>query len=188
MSITVARALPTGTRPEAMPPIAAPRKNGISTDESANSRAEHAGLADRRRLAAQRERGAAEDDPDRGEEQRDASVEKIEPKATGNAVQTITRMKISQTWLASQTGLIERWIMPAHAPAARGAAGGQVPEAGAEVGAAEHRVGRDPEHEEPEADVGQHQPTAASRAARPRLGRLARGGAAARPPPRRAPA
>ena len=40
------------------------------------------------------------------------SVEKIEPNATGNAVQTITSTKISQTWLASQTGAIERWIIP----------------------------------------------------------------------------
>jgi hypothetical protein len=41
-----------------------------------------------------------------------ASVVISEPKATGNAVQTITSTKISQTWLASQTGLIERWTMP----------------------------------------------------------------------------
>ena len=85
------------------------------------------------------------------------SVEKIEPKATGNAVHTITSTKISQTWLASQTGLIERWIIPRTPAAALGAAGGQVPEAGAEVGAAEHRVGGDAEHDEAEADLGQHQ-------------------------------
>ncbi len=40
----------------------------------------------------------------------------IAPKASGNAVQRTTRMKISQTWLASQTGVSERWIR------ARGAA------------------------------------------------------------------
>ena len=44
------------------------------------------------------------------------SVEKSEPNATGNAVQAITRMKISQTWFASQTGLIERWTMPRMPP------------------------------------------------------------------------
>ena len=44
------------------------------------------------------------------------SVEKIEPKATGNAVQVITSTKISHTWLASHTGLIERWIMPRTRP------------------------------------------------------------------------
>ena len=36
----------------------------------------------------------------------------IEPNATGNAVQANTRTKISQTWLASHTGLIERWMSP----------------------------------------------------------------------------
>ena len=37
-----------------------------------------------------------------------ASVEVIEPNARGNAVQRTTRMKMSQTWFASQTGAIER--------------------------------------------------------------------------------
>ena len=40
------------------------------------------------------------------------SVDISDPNATGNAVHAITRMKISQTWLASQTGLIERWMSP----------------------------------------------------------------------------
>jgi len=44
------------------------------------------------------------------------SVENREPNATGNAVQTSTRTKISHTWLASHTGLIERWIMPRTRP------------------------------------------------------------------------
>ena len=69
------------------------------------------------------------------------SVEKIEPKAAGNAVHSTTSTKISQTWLASHTGLIERWTMPAHAAAALGAARGEVPEPGAEVRARQHRVG-----------------------------------------------
>ncbi len=34
----------------------------------------------------------------------------IAPKASGKAVQRTTRMKISQTWLASQTGVSERSI------------------------------------------------------------------------------
>jgi hypothetical protein len=38
------------------------------------------------------------------------SVDMIAPKASGKAVQSTTRMKISQTWLASQTGVSERWI------------------------------------------------------------------------------
>ena len=67
-------------------------------------------------------------------------VEKIEPNASGNDVQSTTRMKISQTWLASQTGPIAQSIEIARAPAALAAAGDEAPEAGAEVGAAEHRV------------------------------------------------
>ena len=44
------------------------------------------------------------------------SVSKIAPNATGNAVQVITSTKISHTWFASQTGLIERWIRPRTRP------------------------------------------------------------------------
>ena len=47
------------------------------------------------------------------------SVEKIEPKATGNAVHAITSTKISHTWLASHTGLIERCTMPRTRPPRR---------------------------------------------------------------------
>ena len=51
--------------------------------------------------------------PSAGEEQRHASVDVIEPNASGNAVHSITSTKISQTWLASHTGAIARLIMPA---------------------------------------------------------------------------
>ena len=40
-----------------------------------------------------------------------ASVEVIEPNASGNAVHSTTSTKISQTWLASQTGAIARLII-----------------------------------------------------------------------------
>ena len=76
-------------------------------------RAERPRLADRRRLAAHGEGGAAEDDPDRGEEER--HVERLPSpgrRRPGKPVQKITRTKISQTWLASQTGPIERLISP----------------------------------------------------------------------------
>src|SRR6266536_1755178 len=36
-------------------------------------------------------------------------VEKIEPNAVGYALQQTVRRKISQTWLASQTGAIASW-------------------------------------------------------------------------------
>ena len=47
------------------------------------------------------------------------SVDITEPKATGKDVQKITSTKISHTWLASHTGLIERWIIPRTRPPRR---------------------------------------------------------------------
>src|SRR5215211_5648013 len=41
------------------------------------------------------------------------------PNAVGNAVQAITSTKTSHTWLASQTGLIECWIIPRTRPPRR---------------------------------------------------------------------
>ena len=38
-----------------------------------------------------------------------ASVEAIDPRNVGYAVQVTVSMKISQTWLASHTGPIEWW-------------------------------------------------------------------------------
>ncbi len=63
-------------------------------------------------------------------------------------------MKISQTWLASQTGVSERWISARGRSPRLGVAGDQVPEAGAEVGAAEHGVERRPDPEDRRGDVG----------------------------------
>ncbi len=63
-------------------------------------------------------------------------------------------MKISQTWLASQTGVSERWISARGRSPFSGPAGDQVPEAAAEVGAAEERVEGRPDPEDPGDDVG----------------------------------
>jgi len=85
------------------------------------------------------------------------SVDVIELMATGYAVQQTTKTKISQTWLASQTGPIAWWacsrvaLRPAP-PTARE----ERPEAGAEVGAREHRVGREPDEDEDDRDVSEH--------------------------------
>ena len=76
------------------------------------------------------------------------SVDMIASKATEKAVQSTTSTKISQTWLASQTGPIAQSISPrARSPRSPPPAT-QRPEAGAEVGAAEDRVEghADPEH------------------------------------------
>ena len=78
----------------------------------------------------------------------------IAEKALGNAVQRTTRTKISQTWLASQTGPIERSIWPRTFSARSPLTGEQVPDAGAEVRAPEDRVQRHSNPEDHGADVG----------------------------------
>ena len=76
------------------------------------------------------------------------SVEKIASNASENAVQSTTRTKISQTWLASQTGPIAQSISSRGAPAALAAAGDQAQNPAPKSAPAEHRVERhaDPEH------------------------------------------
>ena len=108
--------MPTGTRPEAIPPIAAPKKNGISTEEKANTApSTRASL-----IVAAWPRSAnaipRKITPSAARNSGIESVDMSDPNATGNAVQTITSTKISHTWLASHTGLIERWIMPRTRP------------------------------------------------------------------------
>ncbi len=111
--------MPTGTRPDATPPSAAPRQNGIRTEEDANSAPST--RASRIVAACPRMANAAPRKmiPMAARASGTKSVENTEPNATGNAVQTITSTKISQTWLASQTGLIERWTMPRIRPPRR---------------------------------------------------------------------
>ena len=108
--------MPTGTRPDATPPTAAPRQKGISTDDVANSaprpRASFMVAACPRSANAVPRKMIPSAARNSGIE----SVEKIEPNATGNAVHTITSAKISHTWLASHTGLIERSIIPRTRP------------------------------------------------------------------------
>ncbi len=74
-------------------------------------------------------------------------------------------MKISQTWLASQTGVSERWISARGRSPRSIAAGDQVPEAAAEVGTAEEGVEGRPDPEDPGGDVGpRHEPACGSAA------------------------
>ena len=109
-------ALPTGTRPEAIAPATVPRQNGISTEDEANSAP--SARASRIVPACPRMAKAAPRKmiPSAARNSGIDSVEKIEANATGNAVQTTTSTKISHTWLASHTGLIERWIIPRTRP------------------------------------------------------------------------
>ena len=111
-------ALPTGTRPDAIPPTTVPRKNGTSSDDSANTaprlrRSAMLAASPRRANAAPRRMI-----PTAARKSGIASVEAIEPNASGNAVQSTTSTKMSHTWLASHTGLIER-LMRLRSPSSR---------------------------------------------------------------------
>jgi hypothetical protein len=104
LSIRSPRALPTGTRPDAIPPTAAPSANGVRTDEiaeTASTRRCSRALAvpDRSAYAVPRRMM-----PTPAISSGTDSVDAIEPNATGYAVQSTVMTKISQTWLASQTG------------------------------------------------------------------------------------
>ena len=116
LSIGSPAALPIGTRPDTIAPTAAPRKNGVTTDEMAKTApaarrpvrfaavGRKAKAAPRRTIpSAARLRGTNR-------------VDMIAANAGGKAVQRMTMAKMSQVWFASQTGPI------ASAMSARGAA------------------------------------------------------------------
>ncbi len=69
------------------------------------------------------------------------SVEEMAANSGGNAVHISTSTKISQTWLASQTGPMECSIRAPARRARRAPPGQQVPDPGPEVGPAEQGVG-----------------------------------------------
>ena len=75
------------------------------------------------------------------------SVDITAANAGGNAVHSTTRSKMSQVWLASQTGVMARSMRSRGRRPRLGVPGEQVPQAAAEVGAAEDRVGGDPDPE-----------------------------------------
>ena len=79
--------------------------------------------------------------------------------------------KISQTWLASQTGAIDACACSRIAAPARPRPAEHLPEAGAEVGAGEHGVGDQADEQTTSGSLGERQST--SRVLR-QLERLAR--------------
>ncbi len=103
-------ALPSGTRPEAIAPTTVPMKNGVITDEAANRCS--AGLRPDGRFATSWKANPAprRTIPNAARQSGMNSVDITASKATENAVQRTTRMKISQTWLASHTGPIAQSI------------------------------------------------------------------------------
>ena len=99
--------MPTGTRPEAIAPIAVPSANGVSTEDAPKTNpiapsVSRSGGAPLRSAYAVPRRMI----PTAARNSGTASVDAIDPKATGYAVQVTTSTKISHTWLASHTGAI----------------------------------------------------------------------------------
>ena len=97
-------ASPAGTRPDAMAPATVPRKNGVSTDEDANAapntrRCHGTVLVLRNAKAAPRAMM-----PSAARVSGTYRVDITAAKTGGNPVHSSTRMKMSQTWLASHTG------------------------------------------------------------------------------------
>jgi len=108
-------------------PAMVPRKNGVTTEEAAKqapkrrlSHSSDSGTALRKAKAAPRMIT-----PKATAVSGRYSVDMIEANASGKPVHSTTRAKISQTWLASQTGpmecsMRERWAAPPRAvPATR---------------------------------------------------------------------
>ena len=131
---------PAGTRPDAIAPATAPKQNGTSTDEIANA-APKLRRDDVRNTSLRNAKLEPRSTmPSAARLSGTNSVSMIEPNASGKHVHSTTRTKISQTWFASHTGPIEwsttaRGCLPFSAPPAI-----EIPEPGAEVGAAEERV------------------------------------------------
>ena len=133
-------------------------KNGVSTDETANSRSAQRAGPVARATSWKAKPAPRSTIPSAARLSGMNSVDMIAAKAAGNAVHSTTSTKISQTWFASQTGPIAQSIRPRGRSAALAAAGEQRPEPGAEVGAAEHGVERDPDPQDRGDGVGLAQP------------------------------
>ena len=88
------------------------------------------------------------------------SVRVIDVYAVGKPVQRTTKIKMSQTWLASHTGAIEWSITLRGGHRARPACD-EVPDPGAEVGPCEHGVREHPD-EQHDSDGGAHVTPAAT--------------------------
>ena len=124
--VQAARTFPagcTGTCPVATAPTTVPMKNGVISEETANNAPVN--RCSRSRCAVCRK---ANPTPRRTIPSRDRlsgtnSAVMMAANAGGNAVHNSTRMKISHTWLASQTGVMDssmssrgdapRWALPA---------------------------------------------------------------------------
>ena len=89
-----------------MPPIAAPRANGVRTDDTPKITPTRRSSRDRVAQPRSAYIVPRRMIPTAAMKNGTYSVDMIAPKASGYTVQAITSTKISQTWLASQTGPI----------------------------------------------------------------------------------
>src|SRR6476469_2004038 len=103
-------AFPVGTRPDAIAPTTVPMKNGVRTDANPKIASDHARPPARRALWWNAKPEPRSTMPSAARLSGMNNVEKIASNAVANPVQSTTRMKISQTWLASQTGPIAQSI------------------------------------------------------------------------------
>src|SRR5262245_38553949 len=133
-------ALPGGTRPEAIPPSAAPRKNGVRTDEMAKAAPKTRRTPSRTDAPRKAKLAPRSTMPSAARVNGMNSVESTAEKPEGKAVQNTTRVKINHTWLASHTGP-EGAVHEGRRPGPRrGSPGNRVPEPGAEARPAERRL------------------------------------------------
>ena len=144
---------PAGTRPDAIAPATAPRQNGTITDEIANAAPKFRRLEVRVTSLRNAKLEPRSTMPNAASDSGTNSVSPIDANASEKPVHSTTRQKISQTWLASHTGPDRVGRDRARALAPLGAARDEVPEARAEVGAAEHRVRGDAEEQHDRDDV-----------------------------------
>ena len=146
-----------GTSPAATAPIAAPRKNGVITEESAKVAPEQRAspiVAASPRSAKAR---AAQDDPHAGEEERD--VERLhDRRERRREAGPHDDEDEDQPDVVRLPDRAHRALdHPADPRAPLGAARGEVPEAGAEVGAAEDGVRGEADDQDGCAELGEHQ-------------------------------
>src|SRR4051812_34478354 len=101
---------PRGTRPEAIPPATAPKQKGTSTEDTVNAAPKTRrtlNLVATLRNAKLLPRSTT---PSAAIVSGTNIVSVIDSKASGKPAQVTTKMKISHTWLASQTGPRDRSI------------------------------------------------------------------------------
>src|SRR6186997_3261706 len=97
---------PAGTRPEAMPPTTAPRQYGTSTDEIANAAPKFRRELVRSNAFRKAKLEPRSTMPSAAIVSGTNRVRVIDAYASGKHVHSTTKVKMSQTWFASQTGAI----------------------------------------------------------------------------------